>query len=152
MSNIYCIYIKDKNFKIVFFFTQGGQSVIQLVDFYGATFIAFILAIFELCAFSYIYGVNRICEDVKLMLGFYPGWLWRICWKFVTPGFMTIILIYIFVFFELPKDGDYPFPKAAHLAGWCLSSLALLQVPIFAVYKIYTMNEYTLWEVSKNNY
>lgn len=82
------------------------------------------------------------------MLGFNPGWIWKICWYFLTPASMTVIVIYTFVFFELPKDGSYSFSTAAHIAGWCLSSVALLQVPIFAVYEIYNKKGYSLWEVS----
>jgi solute carrier family 6 (neurotransmitter transporter, glycine) member 5/9 len=35
---------------------QGGQYVLNLVDFFGAGFIAFVLAIGELAAISWIYG------------------------------------------------------------------------------------------------
>lgn len=37
---------------------QGGQYILNLVDFYGASFIVFILAIAELVAVSWIYGIN----------------------------------------------------------------------------------------------
>lgn len=35
---------------------QGGQFILNLVDFFGASFTAFILAIAELVAFGWIYG------------------------------------------------------------------------------------------------
>lgn len=126
---------------------QGGQSVLQLVDFYGVTFVAFILAIAELYTFCYIYGVTRMCNDIQFMLGLYPSRFWTICWRFVTPGLMTIIVIYTLWFLKMPKDGDYEFPTIAHVVGWCLAILGLIQVPIFAVHKIYNRNGDTLLEV-----
>lgn len=35
---------------------QGGQFILNLVDFFGASFTAFILAIAELIAFGWVYG------------------------------------------------------------------------------------------------
>lgn len=37
---------------------QGGQYILNLVDFYGASFIVFMLAIVELVAVSWIYGID----------------------------------------------------------------------------------------------
>lgn len=61
--------------------TPGGQFVLALVDYFGASFIIFILAIGELIAFGWIYGVDRLCADCEFMLGFRPNAYWRICWK-----------------------------------------------------------------------
>lgn len=37
--------------------TPGGQYVLNLLDFYGASFVALVLAIFELIAMGWIYGM-----------------------------------------------------------------------------------------------
>jgi solute carrier family 6 (neurotransmitter transporter, glycine) member 5/9 len=119
-----------------------------LIDFYGATFVAFILAVAELIVFCYIYGVNRICKDVEFMLNRKMGIYWKICWRFLTPGLMTVIAIYTLWNFELPKDGDYDFPVIAHVIGWSVAAICLSQVVIFAVYKLSHTNNYaSLWEV-----
>lgn len=82
------------------------------------------------------------------MLGYYPEWFAVICWRFIAPIFMTLIAIYTFVFFELPTDGSYPFPTIAHVFGWILVTISLMQVPIFAFHKIYRRKGDTWWEVS----
>jgi solute carrier family 6 (neurotransmitter transporter, glycine) member 5/9 len=122
--------------------------VLQLVDHYGATFTAFILAIAELYGFCYIYGVNRICKDIQFMLGFYPNMFWRACWLFLTPGLMTAIVLYSLWNYEAPKDGNQDYPVEAHVVGWILAGVGLIQVPLFAAYKIYNEKGKTLWEVS----
>lgn len=124
--------------------------MLQIVDFYGPTFVVFILSIFEIVAFCLIYGVNRICHDIKFMLGFTPGIFWRICWRFVVPLLMTAIVVYYLVSFEKPMDGAYEYPVIAHVVGWCLAAVGLLQVPIFAVVKIVRREEESLIEVKWN--
>lgn len=74
--------------------TPGGQFMLNLVDHFGASFIVFVLAIFELLAVSYIYGLDRFCKDVEFMLKIKTGIYWRLCWGFITPGLMIIIFIY----------------------------------------------------------
>lgn len=51
-----------------FYTTPGGQFLINLLDFYGASFVALILAIIELITVSWIYGVDRFCADIEFML------------------------------------------------------------------------------------
>lgn len=38
------------------YITPGGQFILNLLDFYGASFVALVLAIFELLAVGWIYG------------------------------------------------------------------------------------------------
>ncbi|KAG7253946.1 hypothetical protein CRUP_018965, partial [Coryphaenoides rupestris] len=33
-------------------------------------------------------STNRFCSDVQLMLGFYPGCFWRVCWVAICPCFL----------------------------------------------------------------
>lgn len=52
----------DPNYQLsldlLFHAQQGGQYILNLVDFYGASFIVFMLAIVELVAVSWIYGID----------------------------------------------------------------------------------------------
>lgn len=123
----------------------------KLVDYYGASFIAFILAIAELYTFSYIYGVDRLCADIEFMLGFRPNFYWRWCWKYITPLLMSTILVYTLFNLEPLKDGDQDYPPLAYLIGRCITSLGLIQLPIFAIYAVFTQKEETFVEVSKNS-
>lgn len=130
----------------------------KLVDHYGASFTALILAIGELYAFCYIYGVDRLCRDIEFMLGFRPNFYWRVCWKFLTPGLMTAILLYTLYDLKLVMavDADkkhgivaVPYPLIAHVFGYCITGLGLLPLPLFAIYAIRRQNESTLLKVSE---
>jgi solute carrier family 6 (neurotransmitter transporter, glycine) member 5/9 len=83
--------------------TPGGQFLINFLDFYGASFVALILAIIELLTVSWIYGVDRFCNDIEFMLGRKTGLYFRLCWRFITPSIMIVILGY-FVLTWKPID------------------------------------------------
>lgn len=112
--------------------SQGGQQMLNLVDFYGVSFIVFILAIGEVVAICWIYGknncfiflwcwkwsliviwfigVNRLCRDIEFMINIKTGWYWRICWGILTPVLMITIQIYnFFTYTPLTYKGQsYP--------------------------------------------
>lgn len=92
--------------------TPGGQYVITFLDFYGASFVALILAIIEIFTVSWIYGVDRFCDDIEFMLGKQTGAYWRLCWKFVTPAAMSAIFVYFLLTWQTPRYQNYEFPPA----------------------------------------
>lgn len=128
--------------------TPGGQFVINLLDFYGASFVALVLATIELLTVGWIYGVDRFCKDIEFMLGRKTGIYWRACWKFVTPTIMIGIFGY-FVFTWKPityQDKEYSTLLTS--IGWFVSLLSLLQLPIWAIYTAVKQPEGSLKRVS----
>lgn len=152
--------------------TPGGQYILNLIDFFGASFVAFVLAIAELIAFGWIYGVNRLCHDIEFMLGIKTGLYWRLCWGIFTPIFMTAILIYHLIDLQPLKYHDYVYPNGAYsnlknllycniyiiilynifiyyiVFGWCLSAFGILQLPFWAIYAIYKQNGNNIFDVN----
>nr|ABX55982.1 monovalent cation/nutrient amino acid symporter NAT2 [Drosophila melanogaster] len=121
----------------IVYMTPGGQFILNLVDFYGVSFTALILAIGELVAVAWIYGVNRFCEDIKFMMGIETGWYWRLCWRFITPGLMTAVLIYMLLDMSALEYKGVGYPTLAHVFGCFLATLGLIQLPGWAIYAIY---------------
>lgn len=66
--------------------------ILQLMDNYCASFSACIIGLVEITVISYIYGVDRYLDDVKVMLGEYPypRWLWRVLWRYITPSLILV--------------------------------------------------------------
>lgn len=107
---------------------QGGQYVFTLVDYFGGTFIFFVLTTVEVISVLWWYGkikqnsggeivnlnkpvgLENICQDVHFMLKQKVGLYWRICWGLITP----VVLIIIFIYFvatleEITYEGkQYP--------------------------------------------
>uniref|UniRef100_A0A182PFL1 Sodium-dependent nutrient amino acid transporter 1 n=1 Tax=Anopheles epiroticus TaxID=199890 RepID=A0A182PFL1_9DIPT len=88
----------------IIYTTPGGQYVLDFLDFYGASFVALVLAVFEMMTFAWIYGVGRICRDIEFMLGIKTGLYWRVCWAFGWCIFAAGVL-------QLPAWAIYTFLK-----------------------------------------
>ena len=59
--------------------TECGQYVLDLMDKYGASLSVLIIGIVEMVAVMWVYGVHEFCMDLKRMLGFSPGWYFKVC-------------------------------------------------------------------------
>ncbi|XP_064537865.1 sodium-dependent nutrient amino acid transporter 1 [Drosophila montana] len=115
------------------YITPGGQYVLNLLDFFGATFVALVLAIFELLAIGWVYGVKRVCRDVEFMLGIKTSIYYRICWAVITPLLMFAILVYMLALYEPLKYKDYTYQSGVYVFGWCLSAFGVGQLLFWAV-------------------
>ena len=61
-------------------------SCFTLLAFYSII----IAVLFEAIAVSWLYGINRISEDVKQMLGSKPGKFWIVTWCVAAPLFLGV--------------------------------------------------------------
>lgn len=138
--------------------TPGGQFLINFLDFYGASFVALILAIIELLTVSWIYGVDRLCMDIEFMLKRKTSIYFRVCWLFITPMLMIGIFIYFIATYKPVDYQGYQYHPKMHgergnililniyyssyfcccltAFGWCISLFCVLQLPIWAVIAI----------------
>ncbi|XP_046408711.1 sodium-dependent nutrient amino acid transporter 1-like [Ischnura elegans] len=131
------------------YITPGGQYILNLVDYFAGSFIIFILAVCEIVAIAWIYGVQNFCHDVEFMLGFKVGPYWRLCWGILTPLFLIIILVYTIITLEPLRYGAYVYPDIAIGFGWLLLIIGVLQLPLWAMYAMWKHREDTLWETLK---
>ncbi|XP_070791442.1 sodium- and chloride-dependent glycine transporter 2 [Pituophis catenifer annectens] len=117
--------------------TQGGMYMLQLVDTYAASYSLVIIAIFELVGISYIYGLQRFCEDIEMMIGFQPNKFWRVCWAFVTPTILTFILSFSFYQWEPMTYGTYHYPGWSMILGWLMLACSVIWIPVMFVIKMH---------------
>ncbi|XP_017760556.1 PREDICTED: sodium-dependent nutrient amino acid transporter 1-like isoform X1 [Eufriesea mexicana] len=111
--------------------TSGGQYILNLVDYFGGTFIIVFLAFFEVIAISWVYGVDNFLDDTEFMVGSRPSFYWRFCWCYLTP--LTLLSILVYFLTELTPikyNGEY-YPTSAYVAGWLLLALGVIQLPIW---------------------
>ncbi|KAI6208107.1 Sodium-dependent serotonin transporter [Aphelenchoides besseyi] len=133
-------------FVIIFYYfgslptvTYGGTYVIPFLDAYGVSLSVLFIVMCEMIAVCWFYGINRFSEDIRLMLGFYPGIYWRICW-FSCPFFIGLIFalaLYETSFspLEIP---NYTYPEWSVWLGWILRLLSCLSVPFYMIYLFLT--------------
>jgi len=107
--------------------TQLGQYMPDLMNTYGASLSVMIIAVVEMVAFMWGYGVNNFCRDIKHMLGFTPGWYFKICWVLISSLFLVAIFIAACSEWQLLSYGSVPYPAWAHTIGWELTLLSVVQ-------------------------
>ncbi|XP_031628888.1 sodium-dependent nutrient amino acid transporter 1-like [Contarinia nasturtii] len=115
------------------YLTPGGQWMTTLVDNFGGTLPFFLLAIIELVAIFYFYGLEKFCIDVEFMTKRRVSFYWRICWFLLAPVIMTIVFIYSNVTKESLKYAGLEFPTKYLFIGWCIFLLAMIQIPIWII-------------------
>ncbi|XP_069040509.1 solute carrier family 6 member 4a [Lepisosteus oculatus] len=118
--------------------TYGGAFVVKLFEEY-ATGAAVITVVFlEVIAVSWFYGVSRFCSNVEMMLGFSPGWYWRICWVAICPTFLMFIICSFLFFPPELKLFNYTYPPWTTVLGYCIGVSSFICVPVYMVYHLIT--------------
>ncbi|XP_075166196.1 sodium-dependent nutrient amino acid transporter 1 [Haematobia irritans] len=135
----------------IIYMTPGGQFILNLVDFFGCSFIALFLAIAELIAVAWMYGVKRLCQDIEFMLGVKTGLYWRVCWALITPGLMFGVLLYTLITLEPLTYNGVGYPDKIYGLAWLLWAIGVAQLPLWALYTIYKAKGHTLKEKIYNS-
>lgn len=92
-------------------FVHGaGNYIFTLFDDFSGNVPLLIIAFFECIAVSYFYGLNRFADDIQLMTGSRPGIYWMICWKYISP--LTMLVIVIASFTKIIVEGSGYMVKA----------------------------------------
>ncbi|XP_076183506.1 sodium-dependent nutrient amino acid transporter 1 [Ptiloglossa arizonensis] len=111
--------------------TPGGQFLLMLVDYYGTSFVVFILASFEITATTWLYGIENLVDDVEFMLDRKTTSYWRICWFIVTPLILIIVFLYTVATLTPLTYGGKGFPVSAHAAGAVVLCFGVFQIPFW---------------------
>ncbi|KAL4230415.1 hypothetical protein ACF0H5_010797 [Mactra antiquata] len=117
--------------------TEGGIYILQIIDWYCASFSLMLISLTECLAIGWVYGVDRFYKDIELMIGFQPMGLWKYMWKFVTP--LVILFIWLFSIITLGPVtyGEVTYPQWAVTFGWCLGMVSLVPIPACAIYSLF---------------
>jgi len=110
--------------------------LITLVDYFGASFVIYILATLEIIGVAWIYGVSNFSRDLEFMLNIKIGLYWKICWAFLVPTLLIVILMStLYTAQDLTHNGAN-FPSIAIMCGWTLSTITIAIVPVCALHTV----------------
>lgn len=103
----------------------------------------FILGLLELVVYMYIYGVNNVFLDIKMMLKRRPlePYLF-ITWVIIAPIVIFLILILSYLNFEFPTVNGIPIPSSIAVLGWTLLAITMLPILIGMIHEVYTAVKY----------
>ena len=107
---------------------------------------------------------NRLARDIELMTGSKPSLYWMICWKYISPFVMTIILLASFIqlivngagydawISELGETKVKPWPWWAIIMIIFLIGISVLWIPIVALLRYECRNDFILFFVLSFSY
>ncbi|WAR13442.1 SC6A2-like protein [Mya arenaria] len=120
--------------------TWGGMYVFKILDTFAAGTSIVFTVLCQVVAVSWFYGIDQFCADINQMIGFRPGLYWRVCWKFLSPAFLLVIVISSILHYKpLVYEGSsesYVYPGYANVLGWCIAASLMAIIPIYALYYI----------------
>ncbi|XP_064636559.1 sodium- and chloride-dependent taurine transporter-like [Lineus longissimus] len=121
--------------------TNGGMYVFQLFDYYAGSKIILLIAFFEVVVVSWIYGIDRFYDNIKMMYGFRLDWFFYIMWSVLSPIFcLTIFVMSAINYSELTYDrkekGMYEYPGYAVGIGWAMASISVFFIPVFMLIRV----------------
>lgn len=121
--------------------TQGGGRVLSLMNDYSGSYNLMIVALFEIIALCYVYGIKNFQKDIEMMLGEKSGcwWVyWLITWMVITPAAVIFIVVVSAVQYVPSKYNGVEILGWAEGVGWLM-----VVTPIAAM--LFVM----LWQVCK---
>ncbi|XP_054769817.2 sodium- and chloride-dependent neutral and basic amino acid transporter B(0+)-like [Lytechinus pictus] len=129
--------------------THTGSYWVSHLDSYGAFFNYIIYALLECIALGWIYGVKRLQNDIRTMVG--DRWVghwsfmwWPLNWAAFTPALMLFVLMFNFLNWQEPSYNG-PFPPWARAIGWMVTTCSLIWIPVVIIYE-FLMEEGTFME------
>ncbi|XP_053723838.1 sodium- and chloride-dependent neutral and basic amino acid transporter B(0+)-like [Synchiropus splendidus] len=128
--------------------TRAGIYWVTLLDSMTANWALLVLVILEIIGLVYIYGVNRIIQDIEMMIGkrsFYFWLMWRASWFVITPCVVLVIVFWAFVSYEPLTYGLLEYPEWGLALGWCINAFILIWIPLVAVMRLLAA-EGNLWK------
>ncbi|XP_068220138.1 sodium-dependent proline transporter-like isoform X2 [Palaemon carinicauda] len=114
-----------------------GQYIFYLIDTFGGGMGVLLIAIFELIALHWVYGVRRFSDDLKFMLGYNPSMFWKVCWVFIAPITLLLLFIYSIVTWEDPTYNGIGYPSWAIAVGWFLAGVSVLMIPLVFIFVVF---------------
>ncbi|XP_066910380.1 inactive sodium-dependent neutral amino acid transporter B(0)AT3-like [Clytia hemisphaerica] len=75
------------------FVSPVGYYVFQIFDDYSLSFGLLTVGFFQTISVSWVYGNDKFANDIEYMTGRRPLKLWLICWKYISPIVIMIIII-----------------------------------------------------------
>ncbi|XP_070200526.1 sodium- and chloride-dependent glycine transporter 2-like [Littorina saxatilis] len=129
----FCVLALLTSFGLV---SQGGIYVFQLVDWFIATYTVTVVALLECVVLAWVYGADRFCDDIQLMIGKKPLFIFKIIWCFLIPSLLVVLLVFTLMRYEAPSIGDYTYDSWGNTIGWMIATGSFLPIPAMAVYQL----------------
>ena len=73
--------------------TRAGLYIFTLWDTFSVAIPLLFIGVAQCIAVAWFYDLDRFCADIEYMTGSPPHLYWRICWKWLSPALISVILL-----------------------------------------------------------
>ncbi|XP_029641044.1 sodium- and chloride-dependent glycine transporter 1-like [Octopus sinensis] len=117
--------------------TNGGHYMLNLFDTYLGGFPLLVIGVVEGFVISWVYGIKRFSEDIEMMLGRKPFMVFKICWSFIGPCSILVVIIISAIYQKGLTLGDYVYPDWANGIGWAIVGICITSIPAYFFYYLF---------------
>ncbi|XP_024229834.2 sodium- and chloride-dependent GABA transporter 2 isoform X2 [Oncorhynchus tshawytscha] len=116
--------------------TEGGLYIFQLFDYYACSGMTLLLfAILQSVCISWVYGADRLYDNIEDMIGYRPLPIIKYCLKYFTPVICTATFVSSLIkFTPLKFNNTFQYPWWGSAVGWWFTLSSTLMVPLWMVY------------------
>jgi solute carrier family 6 amino acid transporter-like protein 5/7/9/14 len=120
--------------------SQGGIYMFKLLDDRSASWNILLFALLEVILVAWVYGVDLFFENLKEMeipMPWVMKWYWKICWKFISPTILTVLIIMGLAQSGPVKYSNYEFETPVQALGWMLGVSTVIFIPLVGAWNVY---------------
>ncbi len=118
---------------------SAGVYMFTLIDGTCASWNILLFAFLEVTTVAWLYGVDRFFGDIRQMGMRLPSiikWYWKICWLFITPLILGVLVVWKFVETADVSYGDKVFPPCIQGLGWLISTSSVVLLPLLGLRQV----------------
>jgi len=128
---------------------QAGAYIVEIFNTQAGGLSLLFLAFFESLAIGWIYGADRLLDNVETMIGYKPSRWWLLCWKYFAPIIILVTFLYGIADWGGIKFGkEYVYPGWAEGVGWLLAFSSMVTIPIGMAHTLYKAHKTSSYSVS----
>ncbi|GAV06920.1 hypothetical protein RvY_16829 [Ramazzottius varieornatus] len=119
--------------------THAGLQVVDLMDAYGSGFCVILVALCELIAIFWLYGLKRVLHNFEFMMDYKPSLYFRSCWLVIAPFVLLFVFVYSMADYKPFANNDVEglYPAWADAVGWLIALCVLIQIPVWGCYFVF---------------
>ncbi|CAF2973352.1 unnamed protein product [Rotaria sp. Silwood2] len=121
--------------------TYGGDYIVNLMNEIAVAPAILLVVFIECIAVSWFYGVNRLANDIKAMIGARPSLFWRLIWYLISPMFLLMIFYIsmdnlLFGNIQIKRISLRDLPTTVQVWSYLMVFVPILCIPAYAIYKL----------------
>ncbi|CAF0804036.1 unnamed protein product [Rotaria sp. Silwood1] len=121
--------------------TYSGDYIVNLMNEIVVAPAILLVVFIECIAVSWFYGVNRLANDIKAMIGARPSLFWRSIWYLISPIFLLMIFCIsmdnlLFGNIRIKRLSLRNLPTIVQVWSYLMVFVPILCIPAYAIYKL----------------